>query len=66
MQEGVPLNTVREILGHRDIKMTLRYSHLAPNDLSNAVTALDRLFQEKSPQKSPQSASLLIDGLCKL
>lgn len=34
---GVPLNTVRELLGHADIKMTLRYAHLAPDSKAAAV-----------------------------
>ena len=34
---GVPLNTVRELMGHADLKMTLRYAHLAPDSKAAAV-----------------------------
>ncbi|PWK44818.1 phage integrase [Pseudomonas sp. OV226] len=37
---GVPLNTVRDLLGHTDIKMTLRYAHLAPDVKAAAVDLL--------------------------
>ncbi|MDQ3347891.1 MAG: site-specific integrase [Acidobacteriota bacterium] len=40
VQAGVDLNTVRELLGHADIKMTLRYSHLAPEHRAAAVAKL--------------------------
>ena len=38
---GVDLTTVKELLGHKDIKMTLRYAHLAPEKLAAAVAKLN-------------------------
>jgi integrase len=38
---GVDLLTVKEFLGHKDIKMTLRYAHLAPDYKRAAITRLD-------------------------
>jgi integrase len=37
VQAGVPLNTVRELMGHEDIETTMIYAHLAPNNLRAAV-----------------------------
>ncbi len=37
VQAGVDLYTVKELLGHSEITMTERYSHLAPDNLRLAV-----------------------------
>lgn len=41
VQRGVSIYKVQKFLGHADIRMTERYSHLAPSDLDEAVTALE-------------------------
>lgn len=45
VQKGVPLNTVRDLLGHSSVAMSLRYAHLAPDQRREAVARLN----EKPP-----------------
>jgi site-specific recombinase XerD len=49
---GVDLRTVQELLGHKDIKQTLRYAHLSPSHKRAAVEALEARFSAKSPINS--------------
>jgi integrase len=48
---GVDLMTVKEFLGHKDLKMTLRYAHLAPDykraAISRLVTYMDTRQQKR-------------------
>ncbi len=41
VQAGVPLNTVRDLLGHNSVAMSLRYAHLAPDQRREAVAKLN-------------------------
>jgi integrase len=52
---GANLQTVRTLLGHKDLSMTMRYSHLSPDHLQGAVKALDGVFVAE-PQKKKQPA----------
>ena len=42
VQQGVPLNTVRDLLGHGSVGMSLRYAHLAPDQRREAVAKLNQ------------------------
>ncbi len=55
---GVDLTTVKELLGHKDIKMTLRYAHLAPAHKAEAVKKLGNLF---APQSLVQSDEKMVN-----
>jgi integrase len=44
---GVDITTVSKLIGHKSLTMTLRYAHLAPNHLQNAVNMLNITGKEK-------------------
>lgn len=41
-QAGVPLQTIAELAGHSSVQVTSRYAHLAPGNLTAAVSVFDR------------------------
>lgn len=45
---GADLAAVRELLGHKTLTMTLRYSHLAPNHKVQTVNLLDKALKDGS------------------
>jgi len=51
---GIDIHAVASLLGHKDLRMTARYSHLSPEFLSVAVARLDGVFGLFRPQGVPE------------
>ena len=62
---GVDLNTVRELLGHADLKMTLRYSHLAQEHKAAAVSSCRRNDKATLTDSGRQSQAVSADARTK-
>ena len=50
VMEGQDITTIKELLGHKTLAMTMRYAHLSPSHKAKAVEVLDGIFnvEEKS------------------
>ena len=57
--KSIDINMIRELLGHKSLNMTLRYSHLSPSHKKKAVEILD--FEQQSvPCSSPNEFPAII------
>lgn len=56
VESGVSLYTVQKLLGHENISMTERYSHLSPDTLQDAVRSLEKGIDQakKKPEETEQ------------
>jgi integrase len=52
VMSGCDFRTVQQLMGHKDIKMTMRYAHLSQDHLQEAVGKLDSLWTLFGHQKN--------------
>jgi integrase len=45
--QGTPIFTISQLLGHKSLAMTARYSHLSPDHKKEAAMSLERVFNQK-------------------
>ena len=60
---GVDLSTVKDLLGQKDITMTLRYAHLSSDDTQAAVKQLAKVpaIFTTPPQSHPTSLAQVVE-----
>jgi integrase len=58
--EGVPIPVVQQLLGHSTIVMTMRYAHLSPSKLSEAVTVFEALEKREMEKYGQQVGNAII------
>lgn len=52
-QAGTPIYTLAQLMGHADMKMTQRYSHLAPDNMQAATLLLQGALEKKHATVTP-------------
>ena len=50
--------TVKELLGHASLTMTMRYAHLAPDHRMRAIKTLDSAYQTDTKTDTVENSGL--------
>ncbi|NUO09815.1 MAG: site-specific integrase [Candidatus Brocadia sp.] len=59
-QSGVDLDTLAELMGHKDTRMTRRYAHITPVHLRKAVELLEKSYSEYSTNLAQSNVAMAI------
>ena len=62
VMNGVDIKTVQELLGHANVTMTMRYSHLAPVHRSRAIKILDTALRSDTKTDTVEKQSQVDSG----
>ncbi len=44
-QAGIDLDTLADLMGHKDTRMTRRYAHIGPQHLATAISQLEKSYR---------------------
>jgi integrase len=58
--KGYDIKTIAELMGHKDIKMTMRYSHPTPEHKRRAVESLDGVTSIFTTQRNPDENKKIV------
>lgn len=61
VRRGVNLQVVQKWMGHKSYATTLRYAHLAPDNMTEAINALES-YHPPSREQTSDAASRALDG----
>jgi integrase len=48
-ENGTDITFIQKLLGHNDIKTTLRYTHVSNKDTAKIESPLDKIMRKKEP-----------------